>query len=102
MRIAYLIQTMIPCNLVIHSVNIIKGQSETRLGYGVGASITGNLLLTNDLNENQSVPVPVGVAVGQSMTNTLFLTDSINDNIDVAGVAAIGMGGSFTNIIEIT
>lgn len=100
--LAYLIQTMIPCNLVIHSVNIIKGQSETRLGYGVGASITGNLLLTNDLNENQSNPVPVGVAVGQSMTNTLFLTDSINENIDVAGVAAIGMGSSFTNIIEIT
>lgn len=129
-NLVYLIQTMIPCNLVIHSVNIIKGQSETRLGYGVSASITGNLLLTNDLNENQSVPVPVGVAVGQSMTNTLFLTgdlleeqripvdfgtaaghsvtntlfltDSINENIDVAGVAAIGMGGSFTNIIEIT
>lgn len=100
--LAYLIQTMIPCNLVIHSVNIIKGQSETRLGYGVGASITGNLLLTNDLNENQNVPVPVGVAVGQSMTNTLFLTDSINENIDVAGVAAIGMSISFTNIIEIT
>lgn len=100
--LAYLIQTMIPCNLVIHSVNIIKGQSETRLGYGVGASITGNLLLTNDLNENQSVPVPVGVAVGQSMTNTLFLTDSMNENIDISGVAAIGMGSSFTNIIEIT
>lgn len=98
----YIIQTMIPANMVIYSFNTIKGQSETTLGYGVGASITGNLLLTNDLNENQNVPVPVGIAVGHSVTNTLFLTDSINKNIDVAGVAAIGMGSSFTNIIVIT
>lgn len=99
--LAYILQTMIPCNLVVHSVNIIKGETQTGMGCGVGATVVDNVFLTDDFHSDHNLSLPVGIAGGQSATRVLFLTDSMNENVDVNGFTAVGTSGSFTNVIEI-
>jgi len=128
--LAYIIKTMIPCNLVIHSLNVISGETSLGIGYGIGASMAGTILLTNDLNERKTFSVPLGMAgthgiintlfltndlhteqnlfvetgvgAGMSAANVLFLTNDLKESIDIGGTASVGMGGSIANIIEIT
>lgn len=127
--LAYIIRTMMPCNLIVHSMNIIKGETSLKVGYGVGASLTGTAFLTNDLNERKTISIPLGVAgthgisntlfltndlytkqnlsietgmgAGMSAANVLFLTNDLNETVDIGGAAGVGAGGSIANIIEI-
>lgn len=71
--LAYILQTMLPANLEVASTNRLEGNLETRLSYSMGASITGTLFLTNDLNEN----------------------------VNVSGNALVGMASEFTNVLEL-
>lgn len=71
--LAYILQTMLPANLEVASSNRLEGDLETILSYGMGASVTGTLFLTNDLNEK----------------------------VDVSGNALVGMASEFTNVLEL-
>ena len=71
--LAYILQTMLPANLEVASTNRLEGNLEARLSYGMGASITGTLFLTNDLNEN----------------------------VNVSGNALVGMASEFPNVLEL-
>ena len=99
--LAYIIRTMMPCNLIVRSMNIIGGESKVNIGYGVGASMVGTAFLTNDLNADMKLPVPLGVVGTHGVTNTLFLTNDLDESVDIGGTASVGTGGSITNIIEI-
>lgn len=125
----YILRTMIPCNLLVRSVNMIDGETRLSIWYGLGASLTGTAFLTddlkedrtftlllgfagshgvtqtyfltNDLNEQQTVRLESGVAIAQSTANTLMLTNDFRENVDIGGAAHAGASGTFTNIIEI-
>ncbi|NLO85921.1 MAG: DUF2313 domain-containing protein [Clostridiales bacterium] len=94
----YVLQSMIPCNLIVHSANMIQGKSTVRMFYSIGAGITGNFLLTNDLNEIVKSEISQGVAFGQNITNTLFLT---NDLVEIVK-GAIPQGVAFSQNITDT
>ncbi len=76
-NIAYIIDTMIPCNLVVVSRNYIAGEVNPSLSYAVGFSGTGTLFLTNDFNETVNANGNLIPAIGQSITNVLELNTSI-------------------------
>lgn len=48
--LAYILETMIPANLGVQSHNMIEGKVSLSIAYGVGASITTNLFLTDTIN----------------------------------------------------
>ncbi len=100
-ELAYLIKTMIPCNLAIHSRNIIAGEASLSIGYGVGASLTGTLFLTNDLRIEQNLSIEAGVFAGMSAVNALFLTNDLTEPIHMDVAAGVAAVGSITPIIEI-
>lgn len=97
--LAYIIKTMIPCNLVIHSLNIISGETSLRIGYGVGATATGTVFLTNDLNERKTLSIPLGIAGTHGTINTLFLTNDLNTEQTVTLETGVGAGMSATNVL---
>jgi hypothetical protein len=49
--LAYLFRTVLPCNLVVESINILDAQSNVMIGIGGGMTYTGVEFITNDINE---------------------------------------------------
>ncbi|OQA02713.1 MAG: hypothetical protein BWY67_02533 [Bacteroidetes bacterium ADurb.Bin397] len=47
----YLFKTVLPCNLVVESINILDAQSNVVIGIGGGMTYTGVEFITNDINE---------------------------------------------------
>lgn len=99
--LAYIIQTMLPANLMVDSANRLEVDLTGGLFYGMGAGVTGTLFLTNDLNETVQNEIPHLIGAGMSGTNTLFLTNDLNEAVNVSGNAFVGMASGFTNILEL-
>ena len=97
----YILTTMLPANLVIDSVNRIEINSEITPFYGLGASETGSLFLTNDLDTNMNLDIPNIIAMGMGGTNTLFLTNDLNETVESGITAHPAFGSGYTNFIEI-
>lgn len=74
-NLAYIIDTMIPCNLKVVSMNYIAGETETGMYNVVGFSGTGTLFHTNDINETITIDGNGYIAMGQ--TNTEVLNDIV-------------------------
>lgn len=70
--LAYILQTMLPANLLVSSDNRIEGTFTVNLNYGVGAAVAGSLFLTNDLHGDIVNTVPVNVGAGASVTGMFF------------------------------
>lgn len=100
-ELAYLLKTMIPCNLVIHSTNRIDGEASMSVGCGVGASVTGTVFLTNDLRIDQNLSIEAGVFAGMSAANVLFLTNDLTGPIHMNAAAGVAAGGSIAPVIAI-
>ena len=97
----YILQTMIPANLIVDSFNMLEVNSDITPVYAIGATMTGSLSLTNDLDTNMTLPIEHNMAVGMTDTNTLFLTNDLNEIVDLGVTAHPAIGSGYTNIIEI-
>lgn len=99
--LAYIIQTMLPANLMVDSANRLEVELAMGLFYGMGAGVTGTLFLTNDLNETVQQEVPHLIRAGMVGTSVLFLTNDLNEAVNVSGNANVGMASTFTNVLEL-
>lgn len=99
--LAYILETMLPANLVVDSDNRIEVDLKVGLSYGMGASVAGTLFLTNDLNETVQTGLEHKIGVGMSDTTALFLTNDLNESVNVSGKARVGMASGFTNVLEL-
>ncbi len=100
-NIAYIIDTMIPCNMVVVSRNYIVGEADPALTYAVGFTGTGSLFLTNDFNETVTTEGNALSSVGFSGTGTLFLTNNFNETVEANGSLIPAIGHSITNVLEL-
>lgn len=99
--LAYIIQTMLPANLMVDSANRLEVELGVGLFYGMGAGVTGTLFLTDDLNETVQKEVPHLIGAGMVGTSVLFLTNDLNEAVNVSGNANVGMANTFTNVLEL-
>ncbi len=97
----YILQTMLPANLVIDCFNAIEISSTISPVYGFGGSMTGTLFLTNDLDTNMNLDVPHEAGIGAGFTNTLILTNDLNETVELGITAHPAIGSGYTNFIEI-
>ena len=97
----YILQTMLPANLVIDCFNSIEMCSTINPVYGMGATMTETLFLTNDLDLNMGLEIPHKTGIGVGITNTLFLTNDLNETVELGITAHPAIGSGYTNFIEI-
>lgn len=69
--LAYILKTVLPCNLIIRSVNMIMCESETSFIYSVGQTITGTMFLTNDINETLNIRGGGFLGIGETVTHII-------------------------------
>jgi hypothetical protein len=61
-NLAYLFKTIVPCNLVVDSVNILNCNSVGSLNMGAGISIAGVHFITNDIDETFDISSQMALA----------------------------------------
>ena len=86
---------MIPVNIQVISENHFEGtESEGNAFISAGASISGNIFLTDDLIGVISSSLEGKEAIGTSKSERFFITDDFRKNLDseLIGNAAVGFG----------
>jgi len=75
--LAYLFRTIIPCNLVVESINILDVQTSGNMTFGCGITHADIEFITNDINEK--VDEVSEAVVGNAITSTeiISITTSI-------------------------
>ena len=68
----YLFKTVLPCNLVVESINILDAQSNVVIGIGGGMTYTGVEFTTNDINEK--FDEVSGIVFGNGITSTEIIS----------------------------
>ena len=98
-NLAYIIDTMIPCNLVVISRNYVEVDGNVDNFVAVGLVGTGYIFLTNDFNETVNGDLELCCASGVVGTGYIFLTNDFNESVDIGGNAFVGMANTYTEII---
>lgn len=86
---------MIPVNIQVISENHFEGtETEGNAFISAGASISGNIFLTDDLIGVISSRLEGKEAIGMSRSDEFFITDDFRQNLDsdLIGNAAVGFG----------
>lgn len=68
---------MLPCNLVVTLTNTLKAQKSTLSYVGVGLSRAFHYIITNDVNEDLSIMMPLNKAIGVGSASTHKVTNDI-------------------------
>ena len=96
-----IMETMLPCNMVMNAKNSILIKAEGTMLVAGGARLANLYLITNDWKENMWVK---GFAVnGAAVLNTasVTITENLKEQFDISGNGSIGFGISATEYIEI-
>lgn len=70
--LAYLFKTVLPCNLVVESINILDAQSNGDLTFGSGITFASVEFITNDIKE--TFDEVSEVMVGNAITSTEIIS----------------------------
>ncbi len=70
--LAYLFKTVLPCNLVVESINILDAQSSGDLTFGSGITFASVEFITNDIKE--TFDEVSEVMVGNAITSTEIIS----------------------------
>jgi len=99
--LAYLLKTVVPCNLLIDSVNILNCISSGSLTMGAGITYAGIEFITNDINETFGINTEIVFGTGISNTGIQFITNDIDENFDISTQAALANVITSTEVISI-
>lgn len=100
-ELEHIIETMIPYNMVVDSVNKIQCDAEGIGNWGGGICAVEFFFITNDseetINSNGSAIHAGGVSNAVSVT----ITNDFNEQFNIDGTGKIGSGTIVTEIVEI-
>ena len=71
--LAYLFKTMIPCNMVVESINILDCIASGTLTSAIGRSSTGVQFITNDIDEHFIIETDSVIGNGSSNTEIISI-----------------------------
>lgn len=100
-ELEYIINTMLPCNIVVVSDNKIICDVKGLAAFAGGICITEHFFITNDSRETV---VANGKAVhGAGVVNTasVIITNNFNEQFNITGTGSIGSGAVVSEIIGI-
>lgn len=100
-ELEYIINTMLPCNIVVISDNKIICDVKGLAAFAGGICITEHFFITNDSRETV---VANGAAVhGAGVVNTasVIITNDFNEQFNITGTSSIGSGAVVSEIIGI-
>lgn len=75
--LAYLFKTVLPCNLVVESINILDAQTSADIMFGSGITYTGIEFITNDINETFDEVSDMRFGNGSTSTEIISIATSI-------------------------
>lgn len=100
-ELEYIINTMLPCNIVVVSDNKIICDVKGLVAFAGGICITEHFFITNDSRETV---VANGAAVhGAGVVNTasVIITNDFNEQFNITGTSSIGSGAVVSEIVGI-
>lgn len=100
-ELEYIINTMLPCNIVVVSDNKIICDVKGLAAFAGGICITERFFITNDSRETV---VANGAAVhGAGVVNTasVIITNDFNEQFNITGTSSIGSGAVVSEIVGI-
>lgn len=100
-ELEYIINTMLPCNIVVVSDNKIICDVKGLVAFVGGICITEHFFITNDSRETV---VANGAAVhGAGVVNTasVIITNDFNEQFNITGTSSIGSGAVVSEIVGI-
>lgn len=100
-ELEYIINTMLPCNIVVVSDNKIICDVKGLATFAGGICITEHFFITND---NRETVVANGAAVhGAGVVNTasVIITNDFNEQFNITGTGSIGSGAVVSEIVGI-
>lgn len=100
-ELEYIINTMLPCNIVVVSDNKIICDVKGLAAFAGGICITEHFFITNDSRETV---ISNGAAVhGAGVVNTasVIITNDFNEQFNITGTGSIGSGAVVSEIVGI-
>ena len=100
-ELEYIINTMLPCNIVVVSDNKIICDVKGLAAFAGGICVTEHFFITNDSRETV---VANGAAVhGAGVVNTasVIITNDFNEQFNITGTSSIGSGAVVSEIVGI-
>lgn len=79
--LAYLFETVVPCNIVVVSKNILNCNATGELNAAIGISNAGIQFITNDIDETFHVEIDGGFGGGISHSDVNFVTNDISEKL---------------------
>lgn len=101
-ELEYIINTMIPSNIVVISKNSIPCDSQGTVLFGGGICFTNDFTITNDFKEVFGVTGSTTFMGGIVQTESLVITNDSKETIAVNGDATVGGGIVETEQLQIT
>lgn len=101
-ELEYIINSMIPENIMVISKNSIPCNSQGTVLFGGGICFTNNFLITNDFIEIYGINHVVGFGGGIVQTDSFMVTNDSKETNAVNGTANFGGGIVETTKIQIT
>lgn len=99
-ELEHIIETMIPCNMVVHSVNKIPCGADGLMLWGGGICAVEFFLVTNDEKKEHTITGKANVGGVLNSAAAYFVTNDSKDNLTVNGVAA--NAGGVVNAVSVT
>lgn len=101
-ELEYIINTMIPSNIVVISKNSIPCDSQATVLFGGGICFTNEFTITNDFKEVFGVSGSTTFMGGIVQTESLVITNDSKETIAVNGDATVGGGIVETEQLQVT
>ncbi len=100
-ELEYIINTMLPCNIVVVSDNKIICDVKGLAAFAGGICITEHFFITNDSRETVVVNGAAVHGAGVVNTASVIITNDFNEQFNITGTSSIGSGAVVSEIIGI-
>lgn len=100
-ELEYIINTMLPCNIVVISDNKIICDVKGLAAFAGGICITEHFFITNDSRETVVVNGAAVHGAGVVNTASVIITNDFNEQFNITGTSSIGSGAVVSEIIGI-
>lgn len=100
-ELEYIINTMLPCNIVVVSDNKIICDVKGLAAFAGGICITEHFFITNDSRETVVVNGAAVHGAGVVNTASVIITNDFNEQFNITGTSSIGSGAVVSEIVGI-
>ena len=100
--LAYLLKTIIPCNLIVESINILDAQTSGYMTFGSGITYANIEFITNDIKEHFNTVSNVMLGSGITLASVEFITNDIKETFNEVSETMVGNAITNTEIVSIT